>query len=195
MARLQLSNLSVARRGLAALLAAGALALAAAPAQAQVPGIDFYMGAGLGQSDADISPTDIDDLEFDKKDMAWKIFGGITAPMFGAELSYMDFGKPSGDISEVSYKGLGMYGVLRAPLPVVDLFAKAGIARVDADLEIDEESFSTKDTQFAWGIGAGVKLGKFSLRAEYEQFKVKDSDADVNVKPTLLSVSFAVTLF
>lgn len=193
MARIPVSSLSAVRRGLMALVAGGALALAAAPAQAQVPGIDFYMGAGLGQSDVDISPADIDDLEFDKKDMAWKLFAGIKAPIVGGELSYMDLGKPSGDVSEVSYKALGFFGVLRAPLPVLDLFVKAGLARVDADVVEDLDSFNTKDTQFAWGVGAGVKLGKFGLRAEFEQFKVKYEGESFS--PKLLSASFTIDLF
>lgn len=194
MAKLRLSDVLVTRHGVAALVAAGALGMASAPAMAQVPGLDFYIGAGIGQSNADISADEIGDIDFDKKDMGWKLFTGLrAASMFGAELTYIDFGKADGEISEVKYKGLGLFGMVYAPLPVpvLDLYAKAGLARVDADLQVDADSFSKKDTQFAYGLGVQFNFGSFALRGEWEKFKVKDSDANVNVKPSLLSVSFS----
>jgi opacity protein-like surface antigen len=177
----------VARHAMAALLAAGTLALAAAPAQAQVPGVDAYLGVGVGVSTADISATDLDVPEFDKKDTGWKAFVGLRASVIGAELEYIDFGKPNGDTAAVKYKGLAAFGMFYAPLPLpfVDVYAKAGIARVDADLEVDASSFSTKDTTFAYGAGVQVKFGSFAVRGEYEKFKLEDA------KPSLLSVSFS----
>ena len=68
-----------ARRLLTALLATGALAIAALPAQAQVPAIDFYVGGGLGQSNADVD--DLQTPNFDDEDFAWKLFGGARILM------------------------------------------------------------------------------------------------------------------
>jgi opacity protein-like surface antigen len=176
-----------ARHAMAALLAAGTLALAAAPAQAQVPGVDAYLGVGVGVSNADISADDLEVPEFDKKDVGWKAFIGLRASVIGAELEYIDFGKPNGDTAAVKYKGLAAFGLFYAPLPLpfVDIYAKAGLAKVDADLQVDASSFSTKDTKFAYGAGVQVKFGSFALRGEYEQFKLEGA------KPSLLSVSFS----
>lgn len=171
------------RHLVAALAGAGALGLAAAPAHAQVPGLDFYLGAGIGQSNADIDDVDIADL--DKKDMGWKIIGGVrVASILGAELNYIDFGKASGDGLEMEYKALAAYGLFYVPLPlpILDVYAKAGLAKLDVD--IDAEDFSTDDTKFAYGLGAQLKFGSWAIRGEYERFKVED------VKPSLLSLSF-----
>lgn len=172
----------------AAVLAAGACALAAAPAQAQVPGIDFYLGAGVGQSDADVDPIELTDI--DETDLAWKIIGGVRfASIFGAELNYIDFGKVSADNGQVEYKGLAAFGMfyLPLPLPALDVFAKAGVARVDVD--IDAFDYSTDDTRFAWGLGAQFKIGSWALRGEYERFRVKDS-VGLSAKPSMLTLGF-----
>lgn len=176
-----------ARHTMAALLAAGALGLAAAPAQAQVPGVDVYVGAGLGVSNADISADDLEVPEFDKKDLGWKAFIGLRASVIGAEIEYINFGKPNGDDASVKYKGLAGFGLfyLPLPLPFVDVYAKAGLAKVDADLVVDADSFSTDDTKFAYGAGVQVKFGSFAVRGEYEKFKLEGA------KPSLLSVSFS----
>jgi opacity protein-like surface antigen len=175
------------RRGLAALGAMGALALASAPAQAQVPGVDLYIGGGLGQSNLGLSASELGTLDFDEKDMAWKLFGGLRmASVFGVELAYIDFGKPNGDDAEVKYKGLAAFGMFYVPLPlpVLDIYAKAGLARLDADLEVGIDSLSTDDTKFAYGAGLQLKFGSLAIRGEYERFKVEDAD------PSLLSISF-----
>jgi hypothetical protein len=168
------------RQGVALLGAVGALALASAPAQAQVPGLDLYIGAGIGQSNADIDVPD-----FDAKDLAWKVVGGMrVASVLGAELAYINFGKPGGDAYAVKYKGLAAYGLFYAPLPVplFDLYAKAGLARVDID-QVDTD-FSTDDTKFTYGAGAQLKFGSLAIRGEYERFKVEGAN------PSLLSISF-----
>jgi hypothetical protein len=166
----------------------GALALASAPAQAQVPGVDLYIGGGLGQSNLGLSAAELGTLDFDEKDMAWKLFGGLRmASVFGAELAYIDFGKPNGDDAQVKYKGLAAFGMFYVPLPlpVLDIYAKAGLARLDADLEVGVDSLSTDDTKFAYGAGLQLKFGSLAIRGEYERFKVDDAD------PTLLSISFS----
>lgn len=174
---------SKVRHLVAALAGAGALSLVAAPAHAQVPGVDFYLGAGIGQSNADIDDVSITDL--DEKDLGWKIIGGVRiASVLGAELNYIDFGKASGDGAELKYKALAAYGLFYAPLPlpILDVYAKAGLARIDVDIDVDD--FSTDDTKFAYGLGAQLKFGSWAIRGEYERFKVEGS------KPSLLSLSF-----
>jgi hypothetical protein len=173
----------------AALGATAALAFAATPAQAQgVPGFNFYMGVGVGQSNADANADDFAVSEFDKKDLAWEAFVGVRALSFlGAEVKYIDFGKPNGGGAEFKYKGLAGYGLyyLPLPLPVLDVYVKAGVARLDADLKITGGSFSTDDTKFSYGAGLQLKFASFAIRGEYEQFKIEGA------KPSLLSVGFS----
>jgi len=172
----------------AALCAAGALVLATAPAQAGVPGADLYLGVGIGQSNADLSASDLGVSSFDKSDMGWKVFlGGRFVSVVGAELDYINFGKPSGGGAEVKYKALAGFGMFYLPIPVpfLDLYAKAGLARLDSKLRVNTSSLSTKDTKFAYGAGLQLKFGSFALRGEYERFKVD------TVKPSMLSVSFS----
>lgn len=171
------------------LLAIGGLGLAAAPVHAQVPGVDFYVGGGLGQSDADLSADDLEIDEFDAKDMSWKLFTGIRASMFGAELEYINFGTADGELGgteyDVDYKGLGAYGLfyLPLPVPVLDIYVKAGLAKVDID--IDAEDFSDDDTKFSYGAGIQLKFGALGIRGEYQKFKFEEVD------PSLLSLSLS----
>lgn len=192
MATIKRSGLSGIRHGLAALLAIGALGLVSAPAAAQVPGVDFYIGAGIGQSDVDINADELGALDFDPKDTGWKLIAGLrVASLLGAELEYIDFGKPNGDDSSVDYKGIAAYGLLYAPLPlpILDLYAKAGMAKLDANLAVDGlGEGDAKDTNFSYGLGAQLKFGSFAIRGEWEKFKVKE--AGDTIKPSLLSLSF-----
>lgn len=169
----------------AALCATAALALGSGPALAGVPGADLYLGVGLGQSNADVSAADLGDPDFDKKDMAWKVFvGGRFLSFAGAELDYINFGKPNGSAEEIKYKGLAAYGLyyLPIPAPVLDIYLKAGLARIDVDPSF---AASTDDTKFAYGAGLQLKFGSVAIRGEYEQFKMPGA------KPSLLSVSFS----
>jgi hypothetical protein len=192
MATIQGAGISGVRHGLAALLAIGALGVVSAPAAAQVPGVDFYIGAGIGQSDVDLTEDDLGSLDFDAKDTAWKLVAGVrAASILGAEIEYIDFGKPNGDDSSVDYKGVAVYGLLFAPLPlpILDLYAKAGMAKLDANLEVEGVGEGdVKDTQFTYGVGAQLKFGSLAIRGEWEKFKVKDNGA--SAKPSLLSLSF-----
>ena len=185
------SNRSAIRHAVAALLAIGALGVVSAPAAAQVPGVNFYIGAGVGQSDVDLTEGDLGTVDFDAKDMGWKVFAGLrVASMLGAEVQYIDFGKPNGDDASVDYKGFGAFGLLYAPIPVpvLDLYAKAGFAKVDADVQVGLSEGTFKDTNFAYGLGAQLKFGSLAIRGEWEKFKVKDSAG--SAKPSLLSLSF-----
>jgi opacity protein-like surface antigen len=177
-----------ARRWLTALLATGALAIAALPAQAQIPGLNFYVGGGLGQSNADVD--DLQTPNFDDEDFAWKLFGGARLfSFFGAELNYIDFGNPGGDDATLDYEGVAGFGMVYLPITMFDLYAKAGLARVSVD--VDPLNLSTDDTNFAYGVGVQVKFGQLAVRGEYERFEVKDGDLDLDAKPSLFTLGFS----
>ncbi len=173
-----------------ALGATAVLGLCAIPAQAAgIPGVDFYVGAGIGQSNADISADDLGVSDFDKKDTAWKVYAGARALSFGAELNYIDLGKPSGGGVDFKYKAFAGYGMyfLPLPVPILDVYLKAGLARLDT--KVPSADLSTNDTKFSYGGGLQLKFGSWAVRAEYEQYKA-DIEGD-KIKPKLLTLGFS----
>jgi hypothetical protein len=123
---------------------------------------------------------------------------------FGAELEYLDFGHPSGMVggwpTDLSMKGTAAFAVVYLPLPLVDLYAKAGVARLQSRLTIVTNIpcqpagcnvFRTEstDSRLAGGVGAQVKLGSWTLRGEYAAFSVSGGT------PGMTSLGLMRTLF
>jgi hypothetical protein len=144
-----------------------------------------YLGLGAEASDFNIEGA------LDNTDKGLKLVGGIRLlDSFGLELNYADHGKatvPSGivcaaivgqncpDTSRVSAKTTAAYAVAFLDFPVLDLFAKAGLARMDGRLTTPNQpdfSFKDTDTDLAWGVGAQAHFGSLGARAEFEQFKL-----------------------
>ena len=144
----------------------------------------IYVGAALGQSklDPNQSRLNFSALNYDDKDQGYKLIAGIRPLDFiGAEINYVDLGKTD---------GTGTGGALRSeaklydafvvgyvPLPFVDLFGKAGIARSQARYR--EEGISNlklDSTDFAWGAGAQARFGSLAARLEYERFNLPSTN-------------------
>jgi hypothetical protein len=105
--------------------------------------------------------------------------------LLGAEVDYMDFGHPGGSLNgapaSATLKGAAAFGLLYLPVPVIDIYAKAGLARLQSSLggvsavqpacvpcALSLFRLDRTNTHFAAGAGAQYKLGAFALRAEYE---------------------------
>jgi opacity protein-like surface antigen len=165
----------------------------------------FYLGAGVSHNDvSDITSLgDLGDLA-DIRSTSWKAFVGVRPiNLFAVEADYMDLG--SGNSTFVGPCGLCngsthvdgsayaayLVGFAPIPLPVVDLYAKAGAAHwklngsVNIDLVQPNFSSSSSGTDFAWGIGAQVHLASVGARLEYEDFKIPNTSS---AKITSLSV-------
>jgi opacity protein-like surface antigen len=174
-----------------------ALALVAPTSHADPLGL--YLGAGVGQAN-----TKIDQASFDEHHAGWKALVGLRPiPLIGAELEYLDFGHPSASPfnapADAHVRASALSAVLYAPLPVplLDLYAKAGFSRlqttasgsrigvlcVPANPNCALFRFDRTDTRFAFGAGAQVKLSSFALRAEYQRFSSSIGD------PSLWSVA------
>jgi hypothetical protein len=83
-------------------------------------------------------------------------------------------------------KGASALEVLYVPIPVIDLYAKAGVARIQSNVtgsapaflvcipEIPCETFPfhahRTNTSLAAGAGAQFKFGRWAVRGEYERF-------------------------
>lgn len=165
------------------LLAAVTLALAGTAAQAADNG--FYLGAAVSQAKIDdigddFDTGDLDDFELD--DTAWKFIAGFRfLDHFAVEANYMDLGSESENVAGVQFdadaSAFGAYAVGFLPISLVDLYAKAGLVRWETEANagglfaIDDDG-----TEFAYGVGAQVRLGSLAGRLEYEQFDVDGTD-------------------
>jgi OOP family OmpA-OmpF porin len=160
----------------AAAVAAPLLILASqARAQTVDPPTGVYVGAGITRSHFDADSFDIDDV--DNNDNSWKAIVGFRPHRnFALEANYIDFGKASAPAAgtvgpfEVKAKGYSLYGVGLAPMGPVDLYLKAGLARLDADGNMGAVVFEDKKTEFAYGAGVQLRLANFAIRGEYEKF-------------------------
>ena len=130
---------------------------------------------------------------------AYKLIVGFRPlSLIGAEIAYMDFGHPGRSFSpgsttsaDVKMSGAAAFGMLYLPVPVVSVYAKAGLARLQATSNVSlflpgvgtcqvnnpncawfSRRSSATNTSLAAGAGAQVKLGAWALRAEYERFNV-----------------------
>lgn len=191
MSKSQQSGRAGLRHAVPAMLAV-ALGCGAGLAQAQVPGADFYLGAGIGQGKVAAHDADLGYEQFKDDHTAFKVYAGVRAlSLLGAEVAYMNFGKASdeigGDEARGKVKGIAVFGLLYLPLPVpvLDVYAKAGFARLDTRITSDDvELLDTKEEDFAYGAGVQFKLGSFAIRGEYERFANDGTD------PALLSLGF-----
>lgn len=192
---------------LAALLIAPAI-----PAHASTNLLDVYIGAAVGHArlrarDSNLIP--IGSLgSLDRKDFAYQVMLGVRGLyLLGAEVDYFNFGSgrafPAwsgpGALTDarMSQKGEAAFAMLYLPVPVIDLYLKAGIARLTTHLSVSTNytgcappltciglvpfsgGLDTTETAFAAGAGAQWKLGNWAVRAEYERFAALGEHPDL----------------
>ena len=168
----------------------GAAALVACAPAVAADLLEFYVGAGVGQI-----VVDQDYYQIDSHVTGWKaVAGWRPLDLFGAEVEYADFG--SKDVTYMSSAATTQVSTdahataafallyLPVPLPWIDLYAKAGPARVQSNTSVrftpvvcpaptSCPTNSTDDssrTSAAWGAGAQFKFGLPAIRLEYERF-------------------------
>ena len=194
-------------------LAAGTCAVAA-PAFAENP-LGFYLGAGVGESTVRSDNVfggygyGYDGFYHDPTHhFAWKAIAGVRPiSIIGAELEYIDFGHPGGDGGYYDYynnygpdshpRAVAAFGVGHLPLPIpfLDIYGKAGVARLHTNVNAVDgvacpvnqpypqcgslTSESRWDTRFAYGVGVQSKFWGLSARAEYERINSPYGDPDL----------------
>jgi opacity protein-like surface antigen len=167
--------------------------------------LGLYAGGSIGQGRVDASAPYIG--HFRENHSTFKVMVGLRPiPALGAEIAYVDFGHPdrSGIVStDVTMKGVAAFGIVHAPLPIIDIYAKAGLARLQSTvtttvtcppstyclLIATPSPVSRTNVGFAYGAGAQFKVGSVALRAEYERFSAAGGH------PSLLSVGATWTFF
>lgn len=177
----------------AMVLMASAMILTAPGAMADTSG--FYLGGGVGETQVDIDLDEVDDLDFDEDDFAWKVFAGYRTdllPFFdlAGEIGYRDFGAP--ERSEVEYEATGVDAFALAILPVgpFEIFAKLGAVWYEQELRVvGFEAFEDDDTTVAWGVGVGARIFGLGARAEWERFEVDEVEEGELDEIEMVSVS------
>ena len=82
---------------------------------------------------------------------------------------------------ETKAKAAAAYAVfsLPIPLPILDVYAKAGLARWELDGSFDGtgiDDLDDKGTDFAYGAGAQLNFGSLGVRLECEHFDIDHTD-------------------
>jgi opacity protein-like surface antigen len=191
----------------AALMAVGACGASTA-ALADDP-VGFYIGAGVGESTVrSDNPGYGLPGYYNDHQTAWQgVLGIRPLSIVGVEAEYIDFGQPSsrhrnfddprffGEDSHPRAAAVFGVGYLPIPVPYVDIFAKAGAARLRMDITqlntapcvsggncpnvIGESRNSITQTKFAYGVGVQSKLPfGVTVRAEYERISSPFGDPD-----------------
>jgi len=146
---------------------------------------------------------------FSAHDTGWKAMIGVRPiSLVGAELEYIDFGRVHGSIpgtllignvqGDLHSDATALLGVAHVPLPVplLDVYAKAGIARYQTSDTFSSGALSCRqplaciigpvsysldrtDARLAYGAGTAVNISAFAIRVEYERIAANGADPDL----------------
>ncbi|HET7366195.1 MAG TPA: porin family protein [Burkholderiales bacterium] len=142
----------------------------------------LYLGGGIGQATVKDSTSA---GEFDADNAAYKAFIGYRFGLLpivdlAAEGGYVDFGKPSQDLGaqHVEFKLHGAYaaGLVIFPLGPIDLYGKGGVIEAKTESSVGATTSSRSGSSGFYGVGAGFRIWKIGVRAEYERYQIKDVD-------------------
>ncbi len=130
-----------------------------------------------GSAGAALIRLDIDDINLiDDTTIAWKAGAGLRSRYVAFEVDYRSLREltaifPGADLTAET-TGFQASMLLILPAGPFEIFGRGGWFRWKHQTGIVDEITETTGTDFAYGAGAALRLGSFSLRAEYERFKV-----------------------
>ena len=180
---------------------------AAASAQSTTNPAGFYLGAGIGPSQirSDNNYYCCSNYDNYNYQFAWQALLGIRPlHVLGFEAEYIDFGQPGNGYyyvpantsSHPTAPAIFAVGYLPIPVPYLDIFAKAGGARLSTNIATTvyppcpagappqsclpyTGREKVTDTKFAYGVGVQSKFA-FGLivRGEYERIASQYGDPD-----------------
>jgi len=159
---------------------------------AQADNGSFYFGAGITSyklNDIVVQGTNFPDLD----STSWKVFAGFRPiSAFAVEADYLDFGNSTVEgacttpccmaacrgIFKSDAQAFAAYalGFVPIPLPFLDVYGKAGLAR--SHLNTSENpglATSNHGTGFAWGVGVQAHIRMVGARLEYEDLQIPNS--------------------
>jgi hypothetical protein len=189
---------------LLALVAVGACAVSMTAFADNPAGL--YAGVGVGYSTVrSDDPAYGFPGYFNDHQTAWKVMAGVRPiSLVGAELEYIDFGQPSthrgyfdtnyyGTDSHPRAAALFAVGYLPLPIPLIDIYGKAGVARLQTDVtttvaancgtqttcpQYVTSRRNQTDNKLAYGVGVQSKFWGVAFRAEYERISSSYGDPD-----------------
>jgi opacity protein-like surface antigen len=160
--------------------------------------LGLYVGGAVGQARVDTSAPAPYVSDFRENHSAFKAMAGLRpiSPV-GAELAYVDFGHPSRlngiILTDVTMNGAAALGILYLPVSIVDVYVKAGLARLQSTVTsaivcppgaaciaiAAPAPVSRTNVGFGGGAGAQLKVGSFAVRGEYERFNAAGGNPDL----------------
>jgi hypothetical protein len=156
--------------------------------------IGSYLGATAGKATVDASTGLVSG--FGSHSSAYTIIAGWRPiPELAAELQYLNFGHSSGTSTyrnsnvplsnSASRKGVGAFGILYLPTPIVDFYLKAGVAKLHSTARttvgtcpaggvcpplVNPPPVDSTGVGLAGGGGVMYRFHSIEVRAEYERF-------------------------
>ncbi|MEN8193315.1 MAG: outer membrane beta-barrel protein [Bacteroidota bacterium] len=150
-----------------------------------------YFGGGVGNT---FFNTEVNTAWDEIKDIsdnatAWKAFIGLSLNDFlNVEGGYRSFGTVKARIIDKDYNskttGWDIEALGRIQIAIVDIFGKAGVMFWSRDNDFRGD---TSGSDFFYGLGAGVHLGPFGIRAEWESVAISGPE---NLSMVSLSGTF-----
>ena len=152
----------------------------------------FYIGASRSDvsSDYDVSASPFAG-EAEDDGSAFKLIAGLRPlDKLAIEANSADLGAtpvplslacvPTPCPTEISFdaRALSVSVVGLYDLPLVDLFARAGVARWELEQTLIETT-EEEGSDLTYGAGAQLRVGSFALRLEYERFELEDDSVDL----------------
>jgi hypothetical protein len=153
----------------------------------------LFLGGSIGQSFLKTNFSD-EDSQFDEKNLSYRFFIGWRPIRFlTVEAGYRDFGKLEDklDGERVTSKttAFDMFVVPMIPIGPIDLFAKSGAAKWNADSSLGNNNQDEDGTDFIWGAGIALRIKSLSIRLEWEELE-SDYHARLGMVSTGLSYTF-----
>jgi opacity protein-like surface antigen len=145
---------------------------------------DFYVGAGVGSSSAEL-PSEQGRVNFD--DTGYKAFVGYRVLRYlSVEASYTDFGNPSESVGTDSFEAdvriaaLWAVGILSVS-PRLDLYARLGYSAWDTEVTAVSDgtpaSADNDGNDIGWGFGVAYNLSRrWSLTLDWENYELDRAD-------------------
>src|SRR5690348_560363 len=159
----------------AAATVVGLLSLAALAPTAAAADNGFYLGAGITDTKFDVDDVGSGSLD----DNSFKLIAGFRPlDWLAFEANYLDLGGDKSNGASLDASAVTLSGLVMAEIGIVDLYARLGVAKWDADISSTTLNFSDSDDGWepTYGVGVGVHFGSIGVRAEYERFEAKFFD-------------------
>jgi OOP family OmpA-OmpF porin len=152
----------------------------------------FYLGAGITETNFDVS---VDGISDDFDDNGFKVIAGWRPfNWFAVEANYLDLGGIDDGGLEVDSSAITLSALVLAEIGIIDLYARAGMANWDSDFSVQGVgSVSDDGWEPTYGVGVGAHFGSIGVRAEYERFSTEALNDEIDTDTDIISLSVTYT--